>query len=63
MNNEYIIEVGLNKHEHDNPKNPFFWSIQKFNTEWCNEKFGWSKTPYEAFSDALDYYNENLKKD
>lgn len=58
MNDEYVIKVNMTPHIHDNPANPYFWCVMKFDGVWCNECSGWAKTPEQAFADAHDEYQE-----
>lgn len=53
MEKEISIEVSMTPHPWDNPDHPYFWCVFKNS---CNAGFGWSKTPEEAWREALEYY-------
>ncbi|MFA9377003.1 MAG: hypothetical protein ACERKZ_09665 [Lachnotalea sp.] len=59
MKNEFKIEIGLTPHNHDNI-NPYYWTIFCYYDDWCNEGFGWSKTPEEAWYSAFSYYQKYI---
>ena len=56
---DYKIEVDMCPHEWDNKNKPYFWMITN---GVCNNGFGWSETPEQAWKDALNYYNNNIKE-
>lgn len=56
MESEYAIKISLTKHEHDNLQNPYYWSLLKYDTSWCQISFGWGNSPQECFSMALESY-------
>lgn len=55
---EYIIEVILTPHYHDNKSEPYFWAL--LIDDECGNKYncgsGWAVSPEEAYKQALDYY-------
>ena len=54
------IEVSIDPDPEMAPT-PYFWCILIFKrTNWCNEGFGWSETPEQAWKDALSYYERNV---
>lgn len=55
---DYKIEVDMCPHEWDNENRPYFWMITN---GVCNNGFGWSETPEQAWKDALNYYINHVK--
>lgn len=55
---EYVIEVILEPHYHDNATNPFFWCLYEISEKnRCNVGCGWAASRKSAFYDALEYYS------
>lgn len=59
MEKEYEIKISMTPHLWDNKDNPYFWIITKND---CNEGFGWSKTPQQAWNDAHEYCKKAIFK-
>lgn len=58
MEAEYAIKVSLTKHEHDNIKKPYYWSLIKYDKLWHQIAFGWEESPQKCFSTAIEYFRE-----
>ena len=56
---ECAIQIAMNPHTWDSKDKPYYWVILVSN---CNEGFGWSKTPDQAWKDANEYYKKVLRK-
>lgn len=61
MNDDYLINISMTKHEHDNKTEPYFWSILKYYDSWCNVGCGWAKTPEDAFFEASKYFKSYIE--
>ena len=59
MEKECAIKIGMNPHPWDNEDKPYYWVILVND---CNEGFGWSKNPEQAWKDANEYYKKVLRK-
>ena len=55
---DYKIEIDMCPHEWANENRPYFWMITN---GVCNNGFGWSETPEQAWKDALNYYINHVK--
>lgn len=58
MEPEYAIKISLTKHQHDNPRKPYYWSLIKFEELWHQIAFGWEDSPQGCFQAALEYYSQ-----
>lgn len=59
MDKECVIQVGMTPHPWDNEDKPYFWVVL---ADGCNEGFGWSKTPEQAWKDANEHRKKLLRK-
>ena len=56
-----LIHVSMTPQYHwFNRGTPYYWVIME---DGCNEGFGWSKTPEQAWKDALKYYRNKYEYD
>lgn len=55
MAKEYVIHVGMTPDPWNNGYEPYYWAIIG---DGCNEGFGWSKTPEQAWKDANEYHKK-----
>ena len=54
---EYMIEIIMTPHYHDNLQKPYFWCIlENCENEKSNRGSGWAATPEDSFKEALSYY-------
>lgn len=58
MEAEYAVKISLVKHIHDNLKNPYYWSLVKYDRAWHQIALGWESSPEKCFSEALKYYHK-----
>lgn len=55
---EYVIEVTMEPHYHDNKNKPYFWCLLKIHEDGIRTNDGsrWSETPELAFKEANEFY-------
>lgn len=58
MKPEYAVKISLTEHTHDNPQEPYYWSLLKYETSWHQIGFGWETSPQNGLKAALDCYQE-----
>ena len=58
MESEYAVKISIVEHIHDNPKNPYYWSLMKYDALWHQVAFGWEDSPEKCLSAAQGYYHE-----
>lgn len=63
MESEFTVKISLTKHEHDNPKCPYYWSLLKWDDSWHQIAFGWEISPTKCFSAAMESYQEIVQPD
>lgn len=56
MGQDYKIEVGVTPNYHDNKHQPYYWTLFCYYDVWCNEGFGWAKTPEDAWKEVYGFY-------
>lgn len=58
METEYAIKISLTGHRHDNPENPYYWSIIQYDKRWSQIAFGWESSPEACFFAAVRQYEQ-----
>lgn len=52
----FKIEVSVTPNYNDNKYKPYHWVLLGYNSEWCNECFGWAESPTKAWEEAYTFY-------
>lgn len=52
---DYRIVIYMRPNFHDNPQNPYFWCIMKYEEGLSNNGSGWAATPEQAFIAGVKY--------
>lgn len=60
----YTIEVFMTPHEHDSPKDSYFWCIKIHRNRECfNGGHGWAVSPEEAWRKARSFYAKTYSEE
>ncbi|MCL2216995.1 MAG: hypothetical protein FWB91_08260 [Defluviitaleaceae bacterium] len=59
MDAPYRIEVWVTPSKDENPANPYFWILYRYDGNWFNQNAGWAKTPETAWQDAYNFYKDH----
>ena len=62
MESEYAIKLSMTSHKHDNPENPFYWSLVQYQESWHQIAFGWESTPEQSFLTAMEAYRKRAAR-
>ena len=55
---DYRIVIHMRPNFHDNPQNPYFWCIMKYEEGLSNNGSGWAATPEQAFIAGVKYLSQ-----
>lgn len=54
---DYRLVVHMQPNFHDNPIEPYFWCIMRYENGLTNSGSGWAATPEQAFLAGVNYLN------